>query len=99
MTGEENEVRAIMNGGTMTVMLGGDMFIARPDELVLDLSQVCFMDSSGLGLILGRYSKATELGIGFRVVNPSAEIRRILDLAGTERLIIIDNTYRKGEKI
>lgn len=113
MTGEENEVRAVMNGGTMTVMLDGDidhhnarqirgkidtkMFIARPEELVLDLSQVSFMDSSGLGLILGRYSKATELGIGFRVANPTREIRRILDLAGTERLIIIDNSYRKGD--
>lgn len=115
MIGADNEVKAIVNGGTMTVMLEGDidhhnarqlrgkidtkMFIMRPDELVLDLSQVSFMDSSGLGLILGRYSRATELGIGFRVVNPTPEIRRILDLAGTERLIIIDNTsIRKGDK-
>ena len=61
-----------------------------PGRLVLDLSGVSFMDSSGLGLILGRYTKAVELGIVFKVVNPTPQIRKILDLAGTERLIKIE---------
>lgn len=67
------------------------MFIQRPDELILDLSRVSFMDSSGLGLILGRYTKAVEMGIRFKVANPTPQIKRILDLAGTERLIKIES--------
>lgn len=49
------------------------------------------MDSSGLGLILGRYTKAVEMGISFKVANPTPQIKRILDLAGTERLIKIES--------
>ncbi len=61
----------------------------RPGELILDLSGVNFMDSSGLGLILGRYNKATELGIGFAVKNPTPATMKILSLAGGERIIKI----------
>ena len=114
MTGCETEIKSVMDDGALIVMLDGDidhhnarqirgridtkMFVTRPRELVLDLSRVSFMDSSGLGLILGRYSKAMELGMGFRVINPTPQIKRILDLAGTDRLIIIDNSDRKGAK-
>ena len=60
-----------------------------PDKLILDLSQVKFMDSSGLGLILGRYNCATKLGIGFSVRNPSPSAERIISAAGAERIIKI----------
>ncbi len=113
MTECEISVKSITSGNSMTVFLEGDIdhhnarqirsridtkvYIQRPDELVLDLSRVSFMDSSGLGLILGRYTKAIELGIAFKVANPTPQIKRILDLAGTERLIKIENAQaRKG---
>ena len=108
MTECEISVKSISSGRTLTVFLEGDIdhhnarairiridtkvYIQRPDELVLDLSRVSFMDSSGLGLILGRYTKAVELGINFKVANPTPQIKRILDLAGTERLIKVENT-------
>ena len=41
--------------------------------------------------ILGRYTKAVEMGISFKVANPTPQIKRILDLAGTERLIKIES--------
>ena len=107
MTDNENIVKSISSGKTLTVFLDGDIdhhtageirgridtkvFIQRPDELILDLSRVSFMDSSGLGLILGRYTKAVEMGISFKVANPTPQIKRILDLAGTERLIKIES--------
>ncbi|MBE6540823.1 MAG: STAS domain-containing protein [Ruminococcaceae bacterium] len=106
MTEQSTGIKSITSGKTLTVFLDGDIdhhnarmirskidtkiYIQRPDELILDLSRVCFMDSSGLGLILGRYTKAVELGIVFKVVNPTPQIRKILDLAGTERLIKIE---------
>ena len=61
------------------------LFARRPARLVLDLSAVTFMDSSGLGLIMGRYGILRELGGSMCVRDPSPEIRGILTLAGMER--------------
>ena len=65
------------------------LFEKRPKTLILDLSAVGFMDSSGLGLIMGRYSVMKELGGDMTVWNPSPETRAILTLAGMERLVKI----------
>ncbi len=48
------------------------------------------MESSGLGLILGRFTLARELGGELRIVNPCESVAKILDLAGTKRLIKIE---------
>lgn len=102
---QERSLRCQENAGSLTVYLEGDidhhsaatirsridtkLFLTRPRELVLDLQRVSFMDSAGLGLILGRYTKAAELGVGFRLVHPNVQVQKILDLAGLERLIPI----------
>ena len=69
--------------------IDSEMFITRPYELRLDLSQIEFMDSSGLGLILGRYQAATEMGVGFSLFEPSPSVSKILELSGCERMINI----------
>lgn len=71
------------------------LYLYRPKTVRLDLSDVSFMDSSGLGLILGRFTLAHELGGELRVVNPSQGVSRILDLAGTSRLITIERGDKK----
>ncbi len=75
--------------------IDGALFEKRPKKLILDLSAVSFMDSSGLGLIMGRYSVMKELEGEMVVWNPSPEIRAILTLAGMERMVRID--YPPGE--
>ena len=70
------------------------LFARRPARLVLDLSAVTFMDSSGLGLIMGRYGILRELGGSMCVRDPSPEIRGILTLAGMERRVRIEDTKR-----
>ena len=72
------------------------LFEKRPQRLILDLSGVSFMDSSGLGLIMGRYSVMKELGGEMTVWNPSPETRAILTLAGMDRLVKIE--YPQGEE-
>ena len=47
------------------------------------------MDSAGLGLILGRYAKITELGGRLVCVNPSLDIDKILRIAGVRKLITV----------
>lgn len=58
------------------------LYTLRPKKLVLELSGVDFMDSSGLGLILGRYAKAAEIGCQLTVRNPTPRIKRLLEISG-----------------
>ncbi len=60
-----------------------------PKRLIFDLSEVNFMDSSGLGLVLGRYAKAKELGIEVIIKNPSKRTEKIFRMAGTDKFIKI----------
>ncbi len=60
-----------------------------PTRVVLDLSGTTFMDSSGLGLVLGRFKKTSELNIPFEVVNPNTKIYKILKLAGVDKIVTI----------
>ena len=63
----------------------------RPPKLVLDLANIAFMDSSGLGLIMGRYSLVREFGGELAVRNPNAGVLKICKLAGMERMVRIEN--------
>ena len=57
-----------------------------PLTLILDYSQVTFMDSSGIGLVMGRYRIMSEMGGEVIVASPPAYIRKVLQLAGMHRL-------------
>jgi anti-anti-sigma factor len=69
-----------------------EMFLRRAKTVLMDLSGIEFMDSSGLGLILGRYSNAGQLGGKLKLVNPSKNVMKILELAGTEKMIPVEFT-------
>lgn len=58
----------------------------RPEELVLDFGGVSFMDSSGVGLIMGRYKLVKGYGGAVRVTNAPPAVARMIRLAGVGRL-------------
>lgn len=58
----------------------------RPKALMLDFSGVGFMDSSGLGLILGRVEKASEAGASVYLVGLSPTLMKLVRLSGIERV-------------
>ncbi len=60
-----------------------------PQTLELDFGSVTFMDSSGIGLIMGRYKILQPLGGEIVLTATSPHIRRVLRLAGMERLASI----------
>ena len=68
------------------------LFEKRPSRLILDLSEVGFMDSSGLGLIMGRLSVIGSLGGDMSLRDPGRDVEAILSLAGMERLISVEYT-------
>lgn len=56
-------------------------------HLILLMQQVTFMDSSGIGAILGRYRDIKERGGRVAVVGLQPAVRRIFELAGMNRVI------------
>jgi stage II sporulation protein AA (anti-sigma F factor antagonist) len=64
-----------------------ELYKKRPKTLVLDFSGVTFMDSSGVGLVIGRYKTARALGCGTAVRAVRPRERRILELSGLQHLI------------
>lgn len=51
-------------------------------QVVFDLSELDFMDSTGIGVLLGRYKKLKHQDIGVFIANPSPHAERIFKLTG-----------------
>lgn len=63
----------------------------QPEELIMDFSEVGFMDSSGIGLVMGRYNLMQEIGGNLVVRNPPPHIKKVMRLSGIDRLASICN--------
>jgi stage II sporulation protein AA (anti-sigma F factor antagonist) len=55
--------------------------------LVLNLSQVSFIDSSCLGVILGRYKRLVQINGRVSLVNAQPQVRRVLEMSGFFRIM------------
>ena len=61
----------------------------RPTRVMLELSAVDFMDSSGLGLIMGRFALVKQYGGTLCVLDPSPAVMKMIKLAGMDRMVTI----------
>ena len=68
-------------------------------ELVLDFREVSFMDSSGIGLVMGRYKLMQELGGALQVVNIASHLKKVMVLAGLDRLSVLDRPERERHPV
>lgn len=66
-----------------------------PRELELDFSGVGFMDSSGIGLVMGRYKLIHRYGGRLYLSGLSPQLQRVMKLSGVDRLAVIE---QKGQK-
>lgn len=101
MMTREKQVRASYAGGCLTVGIVGEvdhhsarplreeidrqLYLYRPKEFRLSLARVNFMDSSGLGLILGRLALCRELSCPMRLTDVSERAARLFRMAGLAR--------------
>lgn len=51
-------------------------------QVVFDLADLKFMDSTGIGVLIGRYKKLKGKGIGTFITNPSKQAEKIFNLTG-----------------
>ena len=99
-------LQSIREGSRLTVRLAGeldhccavsvrrelDRLIADPTirTLILDFSVLQFMDSSGIGLIMGRYRLMRELGGELRVTGVPSHIKKVMRLSGLDKLAVLE---------
>lgn len=56
-----------------------------PEKLTLDFYGVTFMDSSGIGLVMGRYKLIRALGGELEVTNVSSHIKKVMKISGLDK--------------
>ena len=96
------EIKSGLEGDKLTVRVTGEIdhhsaqgwrtsidreaVCAHPKTLVLDFSGVTFMDSSGIGLVMGRYRLVRSWEGELLLVGMSERLRKMMTLAGLDRL-------------
>lgn len=65
---------------------------ALPQKLVMDFTEVSFMDSSGIGLIMGRYKQLSIFGGQLVIAGLSVQQKKVMRLAGLDRLCSFEET-------
>lgn len=71
----------------LRTLMDGYIMRYQPEEFTVDLSKVKFMDSSGIGLLIGRYNLLKLLNSKMTIINPSSSIRRVLELSNVAKNI------------
>lgn len=65
---------------------------AIPQKLVMDFRDVSFMDSSGIGLVMGRYKQISVFGGKLYLTGLSAQQKKVMRMAGLDRLVTFEET-------
>ncbi len=108
-------ISSTRNGGELYVILHGELDhhsarcaipeITRiidtelPIKLILDFSDISFMDSSGIALVIGSYKKATALGALFSVINVPKQAYKVFSAAGICKIISVTSADASFAKI
>lgn len=99
-------VRISSDGGVMTAFLEGDIDHhtakemreiidlnvnkSNPTLLNVDFGKIQFMDSSGIGLIMGRYKLMNSIGGKIKIINIPKRLERVVKLSGLIKLGIFE---------
>ncbi len=62
-----------------------------PTLLILDFEGITFMDSSGIGLVMGRYRNLMKSGASLHITGAPPQIYKMLKLAGIEKLAKLES--------
>ena len=74
---------------TLRTVIDGYIMRYQPKEFIMDLSEVKFMDSSGIGLLIGRYNLIKFMDSKMVILNPTNSIKRILELSNISDKILV----------
>ena len=66
-----------------------------PEKVVFDFDSVTFMDSAGIGLVIGRYKVAKMLGSKLELTNLTDTVKKIFEMSGILKLIPVTSLEKK----
>ena len=106
------EIKLKLNQRTLIVSLSGELdhhgaeqirslierAITERDvkNLIFDFSSLSFMDSSGIGMIIGRYKLIHSIGGGVVLVCTSQRMKKLVTISGLTRLIPVCSTVSQA---
>ena len=68
-----------------------------PRKVIFDFSNISFMDSAGIGMVLGRYKLIKMLDGNLEIINVNRSMKKIFDMSGVSRIInIIEEESNEG---
>jgi anti-sigma B factor antagonist len=68
-------------------------------HLVVDLEKVSFLDSSGIGVLVGVYRRIREHGGSLRLTGPSVAVRRVLELTRVTTVLPLSATVEEATAV
>lgn len=68
------------------------------NKLILDFKDVSFMDSSGIGVVIGRYKKIVTNKGSICIVNVNSSVKRVFDLSGMFKIIKVYENLEQALK-
>ncbi len=92
-------IKTTNDGGATLVSVVGEVDVSNASELrealdaalaqepagiTADLAQVAYIDSTGIGVLVGAATRSAEADVAFAVTNPQPNVRRVLGLLGVE---------------
>ena len=85
------------SAGELREQLDSKIITEGISNLVFDLSDLVFMDSYGIGVIIGRYKLIKSLGGEVYIVSTSKNVDKLLSLSGIPDIIKVTKTYEETE--
>lgn len=70
-----------------------------PKKVILDFNNVSFMDSSGIGMVVGRYKLVSMLGGKLSLENVNEDLKRVFQMSGILKIIPISLKSRIGDQL
>ncbi len=77
------------NAAGLRESMDNELLTGGANNLIIDLSRLELMDSSGIGLIMGRYKLVNSLGGKLCVSGASPSVNKVIELSGLDKLILL----------
>lgn len=65
-------------------------------NIIFDFTEIDFMDSSGIGMIIGRYKQVRKLGGQIYLIGCSPSLLRLVRISGIEKIVCLKNTKQEA---
>lgn len=70
----------------------GEMVKAGQTRIVVDMTEVTYLDSSGVGILMGCHGKVADANGQFRVAGASERLRQVFRLTRVDSILVMDAT-------